>query len=764
MSFRIADLFCEFRAKGLTQLSASMGKLRGSLAGLSTSMSRVSQGVRLGMMVVAGGLGAGAMAAASFEKQMAHVSTMLNKTNMKDLPRLSEGIRKLSRDFGQSTASLTSGLHDFLSAGMSTRDSMAALEAATKLAVGGFTDSAKTTRTLISTLNSYGIAGRDAAKVSDMMFAAYQKGVFTMDELASTLGTVTSTAAMAGIPLGELLALIATVTQKGVPMHQTMTGVTGLFMSFTTATEEAKKAFQDLFDKPMTLASLKTIGLTKLMKKLNSQTADQVATMFPNRRAIKAVAAALQDASTVGRHHNYIMNETGLTQEALGKAADTTAHQLDVLKYTFLDILRSIGDGLLPEIRRLADWMKGLTDRMVEWVRENRLLFASITKLAALALGAAAAFVIVSKTIGAAVAVFGMFKAVIAVTVAALGVVGSALAVLLSPIGLVVAAIAGMAAYFVISSGAMGEAIKWLKDRFAELSDFAGRSFKAIGDALAAGDIGLAANVFWQTLKLAWQTGITALKGQWFDWKASFLDTATDAFYGVLVLSVQITSKLKSVWAEAMGAIKKTAYTTAEGFAHIGNEFKYAMGKITKEEFVGNRAWIIAAANLKLAGVEEESAKRLADIEGDKQFLLTQASKKAADARTKHAKESAGEQLKIEKDLANARIAWRKAVEDAEGASLRAARRRPLGPDDGPPGAPGAPEAPEPETIRVIATLDRGSWSGLADVWKNIQTAIMGKDPHLKEAKKQTGVLENIRDAVKDLDVSSGAAVTEGGV
>jgi len=78
------------------------------------------------------------------------------------------------------------------------------------------------------------------------------------------------------------------------------------------------------------------------------------------------------------------------------------------------------------------------------------------------------------------------------------------------------------------------------------------------------------------------------------------------------------------------------------------------------------------------------------------------------------------------------------------------------------PEVPGAPKAPT-MPIKVKAEFDRGSWSGLAEVWKSIQSAIIGKDPKLAEAKKQTGLLTDIRDGIDDLEPSGAATVGAGG-
>ncbi|MFQ3593691.1 MAG: hypothetical protein SNJ82_10990, partial [Gemmataceae bacterium] len=54
-----------------------------------------------------------------------------------------------------------------------------------------------------------------------------------------------------------------------------------------------------------------------------------------------------------------------------------------------------------------------------------------------------------------------------------------------------------------------------------------------ISDALAAGDIGLAARILWLTLKMEFQKGVLWLEEKWIDFKNFFIDTFYRAVYGL---------------------------------------------------------------------------------------------------------------------------------------------------------------------------------------------------------------------------------------
>src|SRR5690606_22699693 len=108
-------------------------------------------------------------------------------------------------------------------------------------------------------------------------------------------------------------------------------------------------------------------------------------------------------------------------------------------------------------------------------------------------------------------------------------------------IGLVIAALALLGTYLVQTTGIAGQALAWLGNRFHELKDTALQAYQGIADALAAGDIALAAKVLWLTLKMEWTKGVNYIKGLWQDFRGFMIDVLVGAFTGAL-------AALETVW------------------------------------------------------------------------------------------------------------------------------------------------------------------------------------------------------------------------
>lgn len=346
---KLADLYVEFREKGLRRVMGRMKALRGRLEGVNSALTTMDRYAKRTLLGVAGVIGGATAAAARFENQMAMVSTMLDETSMKMMGPFSEGIRGLSRKFGESTATLSQGLYNVLSASVAPEKAMEVLRVATESAIGGFTQTETAASAVVNILNSYGMSADRAGEVSDKLFATVKRGQLTFEQLASGIGKASATAAIAGMSLDELLATIATTTRAGISADEAMTAVVGAIQSFIKPAKDSQELAKKLgFE--LSSATLRAEGLAGVMEKINGLSAEQVAVLFPNIRGLKAIAAAMQDMTGFGIDLDMMLNSTGRRQEAFSKASETLTFKLGQLKSQVLDIATSLGQKLSPFI------------------------------------------------------------------------------------------------------------------------------------------------------------------------------------------------------------------------------------------------------------------------------------------------------------------------------------------------------------------------------------------------------------------------------
>ena len=258
-----------------------------------------------------------------------------------------------------------------------------------------------------------------------------------------------------------------------------------------------------------------------------------------------------------------------------------------------------IGSALAPTVIKLSNAITRVVVAASDWVKQNKAVVVSAAKIAAGVLLAGLALVGIGLTITIVAAGFGGLAT--AVTAA-----GAVLGAILSPIGLVVAAAVGLGVAIVRYTDAGGQALSWLMERFGELRAFVGRVAGGIGDALAAGDIALAAEVLWLGLKVAWERGVAELNAVWLQARAFFVGNAQKMWYGALAAAQVVLHALETAWIESTAFLSKTWTRFTAGFQKVWQQ---------ASSFVAKR--MLEIQGLFDDGLDVEAAKRAVDEQLD---------------------------------------------------------------------------------------------------------------------------------------------------
>lgn len=212
------------------------------------------------------------------------------------------------------------------------------------------------------------------------------------------------------------------------------------------------------------------------------------------------------------------------------KQAALLTDTLNILWRVVKRVWFEIGAALAPVLIETADIMARAGVTVLRWVEANKQLIANVAKVARAVFIAAGAAGVLVLALGAATAVA---------------------TALLTPLGLAAAAVAGLGVALVRWTDAGGQALDWLGDRFRDLLGAVDRVAGGVRDALMAGDIGLAAEILWLTLKLIWARGMdelnAVLKLGFGVWLGS-LAAVEQAMHGLEVAWIETTSFLSTTW------------------------------------------------------------------------------------------------------------------------------------------------------------------------------------------------------------------------
>jgi len=435
---------------------------------------------------------------ASFETLMQNVASLLDEPD-KHMARFRSGVRALSIEFGESTETIAKGLYDLISASIAPEHAMEVLRVGMTAAKAGVTDTAKATATLINILNAYHIPASDAADVSDLLFRTIKRGVTTFPELAEHMGMVTATAYACQLSLDELGAAIATMTRNGLKTDVAITSLNNVLLQFASPTAEGIAVAKE-FGVEMSIAGLKSEGLLKIVQKLAKIPPDALAKIFPDARGIRGVFAIAGDAEGFAKDIEQMRTRGGAALSAFDLHVDTTSVHLGQLWEVAKDVSVEVGSTLAPLFSRLALLTRAIVTPTLDLISANQGLIQGFAIASVLAL-----------TVG---------TGLLAITAAgsSLGAMLGFLSVLLNPLVMIPVALVG------IGSAAAGASVYWatfsaegqaaltaLGDSIEYLSYLADEAFMGIGDALAAGDLQLAANIAMLGMKAVWLEGLSII-------------------------------------------------------------------------------------------------------------------------------------------------------------------------------------------------------------------------------------------------------------
>jgi hypothetical protein len=436
--------------------------------------------------------------------------------------------------------------------------------------------------------------------------------------LAAVLGTSVAFASMGdelskasdrtGMAVESLSALKYAAEQSDATLGDVVTGIRFMQRSLVEAaggSKEAKAAIEGLGLSAEAVLKLSPDEQFKLIadriSRIENPAKRSAAAMGIFGRGASALLPLFKDGSKGMAELSKRAEELGII---IGKedaaAATVFGDTLDDLWKQIKAVTFQIGAAIANALQPYAEATTRVLKTVIDFVKNNRQLVvtAALVVAGVVAMGAAVV------TLGAVMFAIGI---AISGAVAAVTTFAGILGAILSPIGLVSAAlIAGVAAFFYYTDSG-NKALSWLGERFGELWKWTTEVFGGIANALAAGDIALAAEILWTALQIAWLKGTEAIYGVWVRFRTGFVQVAGAAFYGALELWENVkaglltsfenaTAFIGGLWDAVVGTMSD-AWTSVYNFVAKGLNFIKGMWDDTFD---------VDAANAKL---EEEAAK-----------------------------------------------------------------------------------------------------------------------------------------------------------
>ena len=238
------------------------------------------------------------------------------------LEKLAQGASKELKGLASSRELLQSS-YNVVSSGFQGEDAIKIVSSAKKASVSSPDGTGKAADTevvadgMTSVMNSYKVGADQADKVAAQMIGTVNAGKITMQQYASMIGQVASTAAEAGVPLEELNSVIAASTVAGVPVHSSMSGIRAAISAILKPSSDAAETAKAM-GVQFNAAALQSKGLVGMLKEIKAAGLGTSEGMIKIFGSVEAVAALSPVMSKLDEGFQDIQNT--VTGVDLGKA------------------------------------------------------------------------------------------------------------------------------------------------------------------------------------------------------------------------------------------------------------------------------------------------------------------------------------------------------------------------------------------------------------------------------------------------------------
>lgn len=344
---------------------STLRRARGDLASLKTSVGNVARTVTRGLgLATAAVTGAGIAAikmATDFNRSMANVATLI-PGNLDRIRELKGEVQSLAIETGKSTADLSEGLYQTVSAFGDSAEAAQILEINAKAAAAGLSTTTEAIDLTSLVTKNYGDTSAAAVqKVSDLALQTVRLGQTTFPELASAMGRVVPVAQAMGQTQEELFAVFATATGVVGSASEVTTQYRGVLNALAAPSDAMVELYKKMGVESGE-AALQQFGLVGTLQKIvdaANRAGVPLKDYITNIEAMPlALALAGPQADTFNQKLAEMGEAAGATEVAFREQTEginAAGFQWDQLKQQLAVAAQNIGDMLIPVVLEARD-------------------------------------------------------------------------------------------------------------------------------------------------------------------------------------------------------------------------------------------------------------------------------------------------------------------------------------------------------------------------------------------------------------------------
>lgn len=598
------------------ELGVATSKLDAGLRAAQRKVKAFAQGIQdVGVTMAKVGIAIGAPLAlaahsfSNFESAMARLRAVLGDVTDGDLQALESQARKMGLETAYSAREAAEGMVEFGIAGFKARDIVAAIHPTLDLAAAGMIEVKDAAKISARVINDMGYSATQLRAVLDVIGKAATSGGTNITDLGEAFKFMGPIAQIAGVQLTEIIAAVQLLGKSGIEADMAGTGLRGILMGMNAPTDEARKKFQEL---GITVGDAKGNfrGIAAVLADIEKASEGlgttnviaQLGAIIPNDRAMTALAALVNKGSAA------LAKQDAVLQNSAGTTSKVASIQLNTLRGAWMLLTSSlegfgivIGKAVAPVLRQIGESLMFVTNAVALLSEKNPDLFRTLAKVSVALIAGGAALIAFGLTAKLALAALAV---PVAIATAAFGLLFSKVGLGALIVGDFVArsdsirsAMGALGTSVMGAGNSIGSTIRAI---FAQLKTDVMGTIAGVRDALASGDLALAARIGMTGVKLVWVQIATELQIVW-DKLMRYLKVALAAYIGYLAGNA-VGGPLLGGGVAAGAAVAAHAATNDPGRDQRTREQGAAAQAGLREEMAG--------LNLRARESREEKARR----------------------------------------------------------------------------------------------------------------------------------------------------------
>ena len=380
--------------------------------------------------------GASLKVTADFDSAMSKVKAVSGATG-----REFEQLRNKAKEMGEKTkfsaSEAAEAMNYMAMAGWKTSDMLKGISGIMNLAAASGEDLATTSDIVTDALTAFGLSASESSHFADVLAATSSNANTNVALMGESFITAAPAAAALGYSAEDTSLAIGLMANAGIKGSEAGTSLRAGLLRLASPTAEAKAAMEK-YGITLTDANGKMLPFKNVMEQLRqkmsglSETEKTAAlTAMFGKNAFSGWAAVVNGSDKdFNKLSGAISNCDGVSQKMADEMNNNLGGQLIILKSQLQGIAISIGDTLVPVMRKIvavvqkvADWFNHLSESQKRWVVYIGVTVAALGPIIAVIGALAAAIGAIIAFAAPLAAVIGVIAAIVATVVAFIAII-----------------------------------------------------------------------------------------------------------------------------------------------------------------------------------------------------------------------------------------------------------------------------------------------------------------------------------------------------